>query len=175
MLAPGLLALALLAAWLLPGEPIDLVAVLLGGGFGRAGDLALVWVLGGVVLLALALVWRPLVAAAFDPETAEAEGLPLRRAELAFALVTALTAALATLLVGALFAAALLILPAATAQRLAATPERMAAMASLTAAAAAAAGLLAADRLAMPAGPPVTAAALALYLFARLARRGGGP
>ena len=78
--------------------------------------------------------------------------------------------ALAIKLVGALLVTALMIVPAATARRLAGAPEAMALWAAAIAAVAVLAGLLLSLWLDAPPGPAVVLAAVALFA-ASLARR----
>lgn len=76
----------------------------------------------GPTLLLLALLFRPLLFASVDPEGAQARGVPLLLLSLLFLVLLAVVTAEAVLVVGALLALALLVAPAATAQRLARRP-----------------------------------------------------
>jgi zinc/manganese transport system permease protein len=82
-------------------------------------NLALVAV---VVLVALALLYRPLYFAAIDPEVAAARGVPVRALSVAIFLLVALTTAEAIQVVGVLLVLTLVITPAAAAQRLTVRP-----------------------------------------------------
>jgi zinc/manganese transport system permease protein len=86
-------------------------------GVGRAAlvDLA---ALAAVSLAALAVMSRPLVFATLDPELAEAKGLSLRLISTLFLLVVAVAVAEAVQVVGILLVFALMVGPAAAAQRL---------------------------------------------------------
>ncbi|MBE3557953.1 MAG: metal ABC transporter permease [Ktedonobacteraceae bacterium] len=77
---------------------------------------------GIVALVAIALLFRPLLFSSVDPEVAQARGIPVRLLSLIFLLLLALTISEAVLVVGALLVSALLIVPAATAERLARSP-----------------------------------------------------
>lgn len=80
-----------------------------------------VWSLLGlaiVSLAALAVISRPLLFATIDPELAEARGVSLRLVSVLFLLVVALAVAEATQVVGILLVFALMVGPAAAAQRL---------------------------------------------------------
>jgi zinc/manganese transport system permease protein len=81
------------------------------------------------VVLALAVVARPLVFASVDPEVAEARGVPVRALGIAFVVLLALTVTMAVQVVGTLLLFALVVTPAATALRLTARPVRVAALA----------------------------------------------
>jgi zinc/manganese transport system permease protein len=70
------------------------------------------------VLAALAVMARPLLFASFDPDVAEARGMPVRALGSIFLVVVALTISIAVQVVGVLLVFALLVGPAATASRL---------------------------------------------------------
>jgi zinc/manganese transport system permease protein len=79
-------------------------------------------IVGSVVLLALAVVYRPLFFSSVDPEIAAARGVPLRALSVAIFLLLALTTAEAIQVVGVLLVLTLVITPAAAAQRLTGRP-----------------------------------------------------
>jgi zinc/manganese transport system permease protein len=79
-------------------------------------------IVGAVVLLGLALLYRPLLFSSVDPEIAAARGVPLRALSVAIFLLLALTAAEAIQVVGVLLVLTLVITPAAAAQRLTGRP-----------------------------------------------------
>lgn len=74
------------------------------------------------VLLALLLLFRPLLFSSFDPEVARARGLPVRLLSILFLVLLAITISLAVQIVGALLVFTLLVGPAATASRIARSP-----------------------------------------------------
>jgi zinc/manganese transport system permease protein len=73
-------------------------------------------------LLALLFLFRPLLFSSFDPEVAQARGLPVRLLSIAFLILLAITVSLAVQVVGALLVFTLLVGPAATASRIARSP-----------------------------------------------------
>ena len=85
--------------------------------------------------------------------------------------------AIAMKIVGILLITALLIIPAATARRFAATPETMAIFASLLGATAVVGGLFGSLRYDTPSGPSIVVAALVLFIISLLplVRRSGTP
>jgi zinc/manganese transport system permease protein len=87
----------------------------LGVSFARVWELLL---LAGICLAALAFVSRPLLFATFDPELAEAKGVSPRLLSVLFLAIVALAVAEATQVVGILLVFALMVGPAAAAQRL---------------------------------------------------------
>ena len=85
-------------------------------------------------------------------------------------LLVALVIAVAIKLVGVLLITALLIIPAATAQRVSRGPEQMAMIATLIGATAVMLGLTASLLFDTPAGPSIVTAALVLFLLGQLRR-----
>ncbi len=77
-----------------------------------------------IALTALTALFRPLLFASLDDDLAEARGVPVRAVSTSFLLVLAVAVSAATQVIGALLAVALLIAPAATAQRLTTRPAR---------------------------------------------------
>jgi zinc/manganese transport system permease protein len=75
-----------------------------------------------LVLVALAVLYRPLYFAAIDPEVAAARRVPVRLLSVAIFLLVALTTAEAIQVVGVLLVLTLVITPAASAQRLTVRP-----------------------------------------------------
>jgi len=79
-------------------------------------------VVAAVALLVVALAARPLLFASVDPDVARAGGVPVRLLGLGFLLVLGLSVAETSQITGALLVFALLVTPAATAQRLTTRP-----------------------------------------------------
>lgn len=173
VLAHSALAFGLVAASFLTEVRVDLSAWLFGDilAVGRA-DLAVVWAGSALVLALLVWRWQALLTATVNEELAVAAGLNPRFEGLALTLALAMVVAVAIKIVGALLIAAMLIIPAAAARRLAHGPESMALGASLIGAVSVLAGLYASLRLDTPAGPSIVAASACVYaLTALLPRR----
>jgi zinc/manganese transport system permease protein len=86
-----------------------------------AVDTRTVWILvalGAVSLAALAVISRPLLFASLQPELAEAKGVSLRLYAVLFLAIVAVTTAECAQIVGVLLVFALMVGPAAAAQRL---------------------------------------------------------
>ena len=175
ILAHATLAVGLVLIALMTWVRVDLMGFLFGDILAvTKTDIAVIWLGGALVLAALAWLWRPLLAATVSPEIAAAEGLKPERARLAFMLVMALVIAMAMKIIGVLLITALLIIPAATARRFAASPEAMAVFAALIGAVAVVLGLEGSLNLDTPSGPSMVVAALILFLVSLvpgLARR----
>ncbi|MEZ5812681.1 MAG: metal ABC transporter permease [Rhizobiaceae bacterium] len=127
-------------------------------------DIATVYVGGALVLAALAVIWRSLLAGTVSSEIAEAEGLGSGRVRIAFMLIMALVIALAMKVTGVILLTSLLIIPAATARRFVATPEAMAVLAAFLGMLAVVAGLYGSLHFDTPSGPSIVLAAIMLFL-----------
>ncbi|MCW2717099.1 MAG: zinc/manganese transport system permease protein [Pseudonocardiales bacterium] len=132
------------------------------------------WVLGlvvAVVLLVLAIVYRPLLFASTDPDVAVARGVPVRLLSPMFAVLIALTTAIAVPIVGAVIVLAVTVIPGAAAARVTANPLA----ATLLAVAFAEVALLGGTLLSLAPGLPISGyvatIAFLCYLACRLVGR----
>ena len=170
ILAHGALAAGLVTLAFVDDTRVDLMAYLFGDVLATsAGDL--LWIYGGgaMVLAALAILWRRLLFLTVHEELARTSGVRAGQTRLAFMLLIALVTAVAMKIVGVLLIVALLIVPAATARRFAASPESMAALAAAVGCLAVAGGLGGALGLDAPAGPAIVVAATLLFFLSLLA------
>jgi manganese/iron transport system permease protein len=83
------------------------------------GDLVALVILGFAVILVVALLWKELLYATFDPLGAAASGIKVERLELLFLTLVAVTIVVSLQAVGIILVVAMLVTPAATAQQLA--------------------------------------------------------
>jgi zinc/manganese transport system permease protein len=98
-------------------------SLLFGEVFGvSAGEVLPIVVLGGVSIVAIIVMFRPLLLSSAMPEVAAARGVSPRRMDLAFLLVMALATSMTVPVVGALLMFSLMIGPAAAARSLTARP-----------------------------------------------------
>lgn len=165
------LALGLVTISFVPDARADLSSYLFGDILAvGSGDLYLIWGIAAAVLALLIWRWQRLVTATVNEELAMAEGIDPRIERMVLSIAVALVVAVAIRIVGVLLISALLIIPAATARRFAATPEQMAIIASLIAALAVWLGLSASLWLDVPAGPSVVVAASAMFAASYLRR-----
>lgn len=128
-------------------------------------DILVIYLGGGALIALLAWFWRPLLAATVSPELAEAEGQRPEAMRVLLMVLMASVIAIAMKLVGVLLITSLLIIPAATARRLSATPEQMAVFAAILGALAVAGGLTGSRTWDTPSGPSIVVAALVLFLI----------
>jgi zinc transport system permease protein len=166
LLSHSALALGLVCLAFMTWIRVDLLGLLFGDILSVTRlDIALIYGGGALVLLVLVLVWRQLFAATVSPDLAAAEGLRPERNELVFVLLTAIVIAISLKIIGALLITALLIIPAAGARRLSASPEQMAVIAALAGAAAVVGGLYASLAYDTPSGPSIVVAAMVLFVL----------
>ncbi|MBO6540214.1 MAG: metal ABC transporter permease [Rhizobiaceae bacterium] len=166
ILSHSTLALGLVMVAAMSWVRIDLMGLLFGDIL-AVSKLDLVVVYGGGVLVlgALIYLWRPLLAGTVSEEVAEAEGLSPQVSQFAFMLLMAAVIAIAMRIVGVLLITSLLIIPAATARRFAATPEQMAVIAGGVGILAAVGGLFGSLNYDTPSGPSIVVAALVIFLI----------
>lgn len=165
ILAHSTLALGVVVLSLVESVRVDLFAYLFGDILAvLEADLA--WIAGGaaLVLAALVTLWRPLLSITVHPDLAQVEGVPVLAVRLAFVLLLAIVVAVAMRIVGILLITSLLVIPPATARRLARTPVQMAFIATGAAAVAVLVGLAASLGWDLPAGPAMVVAAAVLFL-----------
>jgi zinc/manganese transport system permease protein len=139
-------------------------------GITRAQVLTLL-VVTAITVSVIAVAARPLLFASIDPELAAANGVPVRLLGLAFLLVLGLSVAETSQITGALLVFALLVTPAATANRLTANPAVALALSVALALLVTWLGLALAYFSIYPVGFYVTTLAFGLYVLASVLRR----
>lgn len=158
------LALGFIVLSLMETVRADLLGYLFGDVLALTNaDLLGIAAVGLGVLVAMALLWRPLLRLAVSDAIAAAEGKASPLAQTAFLVLTALLVAFGLKVVGALLIVALLLIPPAAARPLARTPEAMAIWATVIGAASAPLGLGGAYLADAPAGPSMVLAAGMLF------------
>ncbi|HEY3604109.1 MAG TPA: metal ABC transporter permease [Sporichthyaceae bacterium] len=130
-----------------------------------------------VVIVALALMWRPLAFSGIDPDVAAARGVPTRVLSVLFLLTLGLAVATAVQIVGALLVLALLVTPAAAAMQVTAAPAVVTMLSVIFAVLATVGGILLATGSTLPISPYVTTISFTIFLACRAlgaqrARRG---
>jgi zinc transport system permease protein len=167
LLAHAALAIGVIAASLVRGPQLDLMAFLFGDIFAvSGGDLLLSYLGGGLALAGLIVVWRPLLAVSVHEEIAAAEGTHARATQGVFVLLLAVVVAMAIKIVGVLLAIAFLIMPAAAARPLSVSPEQMALFATIFAMLGVAVGLFASVSFDIPGGPSIVLVLVLIFAAA---------
>ena len=138
-------------------------------------DTLTIAVIGGLIVVTIAVGWRALFSVVLDEEAARVAGLPVDRLNLALAGLAAITVVAGMRVVGVLLVAALMSLPVGAGQRLASSFRGTLLWASAIGAASAVVGLVVARLGALaPGGTIVLVAAAAFVVAAVAGTRNGG-
>jgi zinc/manganese transport system permease protein len=121
-----------------------------------------------VVLVGMAVIWRPLTFVSADPEVAAARGVPAGLLSVVFTLMLALAVSMAVQVVGALLVLSLLVTPAAAAFRVTASPVLAPVLSAAFAIVSAVGGILVALGSSIPISPFVTTISFVIYLVCRV-------
>jgi zinc/manganese transport system permease protein len=171
MILVGALGLGVLLLRLSSGYSNQTYALLFGDILAlTARDLVVLGCAAALALLATAIVFRPLLFASLESEVAESRGVPIRAVTVAFMLILGVAASAATQVLGALLAVALIVAPAASAQRLTDRPGRAVVIAAALGLSITWAGLVFAYWLPYPASFFVTSLAATVYGMSRALR-----
>jgi zinc/manganese transport system permease protein len=174
------LGLGLLFTALYKGSASLAIGILFGQIFGITSDEVVVtFVAGSLTVLALIVVYRPLLFATLDEEVAEAKGVPVRALSIAFMVILAIAVSEAVQVVGVLLIFALIVAPAAIAERFTTRPSRGVLLSALLAVLFTWGGLTVAYYAPYPVGFFITTIAFWSYILARvlsdvIARRAAG-
>ena len=166
IIAHGALATGLVIVSMMEGVRVDLMGFLFGDVL-ASNQSDLLWTLpvAGLILGLLALIWRPLLNITISSDLAKAEGVAVTKIRFVYLTLLACTVAIGMQVVGALLITALLIIPAATARKLASTPEQMALLASGFGGLAVLCGMLLSWYADTPAGPSIVMAATLMFII----------
>ena len=126
VLFAGMFALGVALFSAIPNFVGDLLGFLFGDVLGiSVGDLAALSLLAALLIAIVALLWKELLYATFDPLGAGAAGLPVRRLDDLLHVLIAVTIVVSLQAVGIVLVVAMITTPAATAQLLARRFDRM--------------------------------------------------
>ena len=131
-------------------------------------DLRALVVVAVLVLVVLAVIWRPLMFASVDTEVAAARGVPIRLLGPLFMVLLGCVVALSVQVVGALLVLALLCTPAAAALRVTASPLLVVVLSVAFATTASVGGIFVALGTDIPISPYVTTISFLIYLVCRV-------
>jgi manganese/iron transport system permease protein len=130
VLFAGSFALGIFLFSSIEGYVADLFSFLVGNIlFIGLTDLVALLVIGGLVLATVAILWKELLYATFDPLGAAASGLPVARLDYLLLVLVALTVVISVQAVGIVLVVAMLVTPAAAAQLLVRRFEALVALA----------------------------------------------
>jgi zinc/manganese transport system permease protein len=164
MLGLGVLFISLYA-----GYATEAYSLLFGEILGiSSADVWVTLIAGLVLLAAVAILYRPLLFTSLDEDVAEAKGVPIFLVGTIFMLLIAIATSIAVQVVGVLLIFALMVVPAAAAQRIARRPAQGIAISVLIALFATWLGLFISFYLPYPVSFFITTGTFALYVAIRL-------
>lgn len=166
ILAHSSLAIGLVVISFADNVRVDTMSYLFGDLL-ATGSSDLYWIYGGgsLILAILAWLWNPLLSMSVHAELAQVEGVPVQKLRLVLTLLMALVIAVTMKIVGVLLITSLMIIPAATAQRFAKTPEQMVILSAFLGVLAVSGGLAASWNFDTPAGPSVVVSSFLFFLI----------
>ncbi len=169
LLAHSVLAIGLVLLGILSFIRIDLMGLLFGDILSvNTTDLLVIWIGGGIVMVLLALIWRPLFAGTVNLELAKAEGLNPEFANTIFTLLIAAVIAISIKIVGILLITGLLIIPASASRNLSSTPIQMAVIASIIGVISVILGLYSSITWNSSTGPTILSLSLGIFVLTLL-------
>jgi zinc/manganese transport system permease protein len=143
-------------------------AILFGAILSISGqDVQVTLLAAGITLIALAVIYRPLLFASVDEDVAEAKGVPVQALSIIFMLVLAVAVSEAVQVVGVLLIFSLIVTPAAIAERVVARPVQALLLSAGLAIAFAWIGLAIGYYLPYPVSFFITSTAFLTYLVVR--------
>lgn len=165
-----MLGLGVLFINLYKGYATEAYSLLFGEILGiSSNDVKLTTLVGILVLVAVAVIYRRLLFSSLDEEVAEAKGISMLGMGIIFMLLVAVATSIAVQVVGVLLIFALMVTPAAIAQQLARRPTQALVISVVVALLATWFGLFISYYLPYPVSFFITSAVFILYLLARIA------
>ena len=169
LLAHSSLAVGLVVIGFLTFIRFDIMGLLFGDILAvTINDIYIIWFGGGLILLILKLIWKPLFASTVNYELAEAEGLNPDRAKAIFTILMAAIIAISIKMVGLLLITGMLIIPAAMARNISDSPLKMVTFSIIGGLLSVLIGLFSSLEFNTPSGPSIVAAALFLFILSLL-------
>lgn len=124
-------------------------------------------VASAAILVAMAVIYRPLLFASLDEDVAEAKGMPMLALGIAFMVIVAVTVSFAVQVTGVLLVFSLMVTPGATAQYIASKPSKAIAASVVIALVSTWAGLFLSFYSPYPVSFYITCEVFVFYLFVR--------
>ena len=164
-----MLGLGVLFISLYTGYATEAYSLLFGEILGIASsDVFITLIAGVIILIALAILYRPLLFTSLDEDVAEAKGLSVFWMGILFMLLIAAATSIAVQVVGVLLIFSLMVTPAAIAERLASKPSQGIIISVFIAVFATWLGLFISFYLPYPVSFFITAIVFLIYIFVRL-------
>ncbi len=162
------MGLSVLFIYLYPGRSSAAFSLLTGQIVGvSSASLGILAVLAMLVVVTMALLWRPLLFATVDPVLAAASGVKVRTLALVFAALIGVVASQGVQIVGALLLIALLITPGAAAVKVTSNPVLAVVLSGTFSVVSAVGGLVASLAPGLPVSVFVTTLSFVIYLICR--------
>ena len=169
LLAHSSLAVGLVVIGFLSFIRFDIMGLLFGDILAvTVEDILIIWVGGAIILIALKLIWKSLFASTVNYELAEAEGLNPERAKAIFTILMAAVIAISIKMVGLLLITGMLIIPAAMARNISASPLQMVFYSIIGGLLSVIIGLFSSLEFNTSSGPSIIAASLFLFILSLL-------
>jgi len=166
LLAHSSLAIGLVVLGFLSFIRFDIMGLLFGDILSvTLSDLLIIWIGGGVIILILTLIWRPLFASTVNYEIAEAEGLSPEKYNILFTILMAGIIAISIKMVGLLLITGMMIIPAAAARNLSNSPKQMVIISVIFGLLSVLIGLYASLEINTPSGPSVITTSLLFFIL----------
>ena len=166
LLAHSSLAIGLVVLGFLSFIRFDIMGLLFGDILSvTLSDLLIIWIGGGVIILILTLIWRPLFASTVNYEIAEAEGLSPEKYNILFTILMADIIAISIKMVGLLLITGMMIIPAAAARNLSNSPKQMVIISVIFGLLSVLIGLYASLEINTPSGPSVITTSLLFFIL----------
>jgi manganese/iron transport system permease protein len=170
VLFAGTFALGVFMFSAIQGYVADLFSFLFGNVLAISPqDLVALVTLGLIVIVIIAILWKELLYATFDPLGAAASGIPVERLEYLFLALVALTIVVSLQAVGIILVVAMLVTPAATAQMLTVRFTRLMAVAAIVGISSAIIGLYLSYWLDVASGATIVLVQTGMFLLALVA------
>ena len=160
------LAIGLVILGFLSFIRFDIMGVLFGDILSvNTNDILAVWIGGGLILIVLWYIWKPLFASTVNFELAEAEGMRPERVNAIFTILLAALIAISIKMVGVLLITGLLIIPTAMARNLSNNPKQMVILSIIGGLLSVFIGLYASLEINTASGPSIVTVALVLFIL----------
>jgi zinc/manganese transport system permease protein len=168
-----MLGLGVLFINLYKGYATEAYSLLFGEILGiSSSDVIATLVAGVLIIVAIILLYRRLLFASLDEEVAEAKGISMMKMSIVFMLLIAVATSIAVQVVGVLLIFALMVTPAAVAQRLARRPSQGLAISVCIALLATWAGLFISYYVPYPVSFFITSIVFLAYISVRIVQSG---